>query len=144
MHFRKLAGAILISLVSMPVAAQYFGHEYEGPTAPIRKGEKPVIPLDEGDPSYNSWRVLRDFSKDPKREPGIINIQKYDFGFSYNAMPTFFHLPVALTPEDLKASKVDVAIMGAVPDMGTGMRGAAHGPNAVWLLPTLAMHRSTS
>jgi agmatinase len=115
----------------VPAAAQYLGHEYEGPSAPIRKGEKPVIPLDESDPSYNSWRVLRDFSKDPKREPGIINIQKYDMGWSFNAMPTFFSMPVALTPEDLKASKVDVAIMGAVTDMGTGMRGAAHGPNAV-------------
>ena len=127
MHYRVLVGAALISLLAVPAAAQYLGHEYEGPAAPIRKGEKPVIPLDEGDPSYNSWRVLRDFSKDPKREPGIINIQKYDIGLSYNAMPTFFNLPVALTPEDLKASKVDVAIMGAVTDMGTGMRGGRAG-----------------
>ena len=131
MQYRVLVGSALISLLASPAGAQYFGHEYEGPSAPIRKNEKPVIPLDKGDPSYNSWRTLRDFSKDPKREPGIINIQKYDTGMSYNAMPTFFNLPVALTPEDLKASKVDVAIIGAVTDMGTGMRGAAHGPNAV-------------
>ena len=131
MRYRVLVGSTLISLLALPAGAQYFGHEYEGPSAPIRKDEKPVIPLDKGDPSYNSWRTLRDFSKDPKREPGIINLQKYDVGMSYNAMPTFFNLPVALTPEDLKASKVDVAIIGAVPDMGTGMRGAAHGPNAV-------------
>jgi agmatinase len=90
-----------------------------------------VIPLDTGDPSYNVWRTLRDFSEDPERQPGIINVQKYDFGFSFNAIPTFFNMPVALTPEDLKASKVDVAVLGAVTDMGTGMRGAAHGPNAV-------------
>jgi len=128
---RSIVGAALFLLLTFPAEAQYYGHEYEGPVAPIRKGEKPVIPLDTGDPSYNAWRVLRDFSKDPKREPGIINVQKYDMGMSYNAMPTFFHVPVALTPEDLKASKVDVAIMGAVTDMGTGMRGAAHGPNAV-------------
>ncbi len=38
--------------------------------APIREGEKPVIPLDTKDPTYNIWQELRDFSKDPKREPG--------------------------------------------------------------------------
>jgi agmatinase len=121
--------AFLTSVVQ--VGAQDLGHEYELEAAPIRDGEKAVIPLDTGDPSYNVWRRLRDLSDDPKREPGIINIQKYDFGFSYNAMPTFFHLPVAMSPADLKASRVEVAIMGAVTDMGTGMRGAAHGPNAV-------------
>ena len=125
-----LGSALALCLMS-PANAQYLGHEYEGAVAPIREGEKPVIPLDTKDPSYNLWNTLRDFSKDPKREPGPINVQKYDFGMSYNAIPTFFNQPVALTPEDLKAGKVDVAIIGAVPDMGTGMRGAAHGPNAV-------------
>ena len=48
----------------------------EGQAQPIREGEKPVIPLDTKDPSYNAWKTLRDFSKDPKREPGPINIQK--------------------------------------------------------------------
>ena len=42
--------------------------------APIREGEKPVIPLDTKDPTYNVWQTLRDFSKDPKREPGPINV----------------------------------------------------------------------
>jgi len=126
------ASLLAVSLLIMPLAqAQDLGHEYEFEAAPIREGEKPVIPLDTEDPSYNVWRQLRDLSDDPKREPGIINVQKYKFGFAYNAMPTFFMQPVAMSPADLKASNVDVAIMGAVPDMGTGMRGAAHGPNAV-------------
>jgi agmatinase len=106
------------------------GHEYELDAQPIRKGEQPVIPLDTEDPSYNLWRTLRDFSKD-ERKPGLINIHQYDFNFSYNAIPTFFNTHVALTPADLKAGKVDVAVLGAVTDMGGGMRGAAHGPNAV-------------
>lgn len=132
----KLTGLIALGLIpcllSQPAFTQsLLGHEYELEASPIRKDERPVIPLDEGDPSYNVWRELRDLSKDPKREPGIINLQKYNFGMSYNAMPTFFHMPVAMSPDDLKASMVDIAIMGAVPDMGTGMRGAAHGPNAV-------------
>ena len=132
MHVRILIGAALVSLLALPAGAQSFlGHEYEFEAAPIREGEEAVIPLDTGDPSYNTWRQLRDLSKDPKREPGIINIQKYEFGMSQNAMPTFFHAPVAMSPADLFASKVDIAIMGATTDMGTGMRGAAHGPNAV-------------
>jgi len=131
MRIKSLTVAAIISAFSLPAAAQDLGHEYEGPVAPIRKGEKPVIPLDVGDPSYNIWRQLRDLSKDPKREPGIINLNKYNFGFSYNTIPTFFHMPVAMSPADLKASKVEIAIMGAVPDMGGGMRGTAHGPNAV-------------
>ena len=52
----------------------------EGQSAPIREGEKPVIPLDTKDPTYDAWETLRDFSKDRKREPGPINIQKYEFG----------------------------------------------------------------
>lgn len=98
--------------------------------APIRKGEKTVIPLDTEDPTYNAWQKLRDFSKDPKREPGPINVQKYQLGMSWFGIPTFFHLPIALTPEDLKAGKVEVAIIGAYTDMSSGMRGAQLGPNA--------------
>ncbi len=131
MRVRGLIGAALVSLISQPAIAQDLGHEYDGPLAPIREGEKAVIPLDTGDPSYNAWRQLRDLSKDPKREPGVINVQKYDFGMSFNAIPTFFNMPIAMSPADLKASKVEVAVMGTVTDMGVGMRGAAHGPNAV-------------
>jgi agmatinase len=123
---------LITSLFAMQAHAQaILGHELELEAEPIRENEQPVIPLDKGDPSYNFWRQLRDLSEDPKREPGIINIQKYEFGMSYTAMPTFFFTPVAMSPADLKASQVDIAIMGAFTDMGTGMRGAAHGPNAV-------------
>jgi len=120
-----------LALLPAFISAQDLGHEYEFEAAPIREGEKPVIPLDTGDPSYNLWRQLRDLSKGPKREPGIIDLKQYDFGLSFNTIPTFFSQPVALAPDDLRASNVEVAIIGAVPDMGTGMRGTAHGPNAV-------------
>ncbi len=128
----KRALAVAAAALTVPAFGQdILGHEYEFDAAPIREGEQAVIPLDTKDPSFNLWRELRDLSEDPKREPGIINLQKYNFGFSYNAMPTFFNAPVAMSPADLKASKVDIAVLGAVTDMGTGMRGAAHGPNAV-------------
>ena len=123
---------VIAAAGTIPTFAQaVLGHDYELEAEPLREGEKPVIPLDTNDPSYNLWRTLRDLSEDPKREPGIINIQKYNFGFSYNSMPTFFNMPVAMSPADLKASQVDIAVLGAVTDMGGGMRGAAHGPNAV-------------
>ncbi|MFV2090789.1 MAG: arginase family protein, partial [Pseudomonadales bacterium] len=93
--------------------------------------EEPVperwIPLNADDPTIDIWKEPRDMSED-KRAPGPINIQRFAGGSSKSGIPTFFHLPVALTPEDLVAGKVDVAIMGAAVDMGTGMRGAAYGP----------------
>jgi agmatinase len=98
--------------------------------APIRPGEAAVIPLDTLDPSFNTWRTLRDFSQDPAREPGPINVQKYELGMAWTGIPTFFRQPIALTPEDLRAGKVEVAIMGAYTDMSGGMRGAQHGPAA--------------
>lgn len=121
--------AAVFALLATTTAAQYFGHEYEGTQAPIREGEQAVIPLDTKDPSYNAWQTPRDDLQEG-REPGPINPNRFPFGFAYTAMPTFFGQPLALTPEDLKAGNVDVAVLGAFTDMGTGMRGAAHGPNA--------------
>ena len=98
--------------------------------APFREGEKPVIALDTEDPTFNVWKQLRDFSKDTPREPGPINVHQYDMAPFWLGIPTFFHLPVALTPADLKAGKVEVAILGAYTDMGAGFRSAAYGPRA--------------
>ena len=41
-------------------------------------------------------------------------------------IPTFFHLPIALTPEDLKAGDVEVAIFGA--ELIGDMRARSYGP----------------
>jgi len=125
-----LVAALATSSAALAVGLLDISLEKQG-NAPIRDGEEPVIPLNTKDQSYNIWDTLRDTSKDPKREPGIINVQKYKMGYSWSGIPTFFHLPIALTPADLKASKVEVAIMGAYTDMSSGMRGAAHGPSAL-------------
>lgn len=125
--------ALLFSLgVAGPGAAQYFGHEYEGTAAPLREGEQPVIPLDTGDPSLNAWRTpLPTFEGQREgRTPGLINPARF-YGQGYAQLPTFLHQPLAFTPEDLAAGNVDVAIMGAFTDMGSGARGASRGPNAV-------------
>ncbi len=127
----KFVVALFAAVAMIPTIAhaQYYGHEYEGTQAPIGPNEKPVIPLDSDDPSYNAWRTPRE-DLNEGREPGPINVQRYASGHAWQGIPTFFHLPVALTPEDLAAGKVEVAIMGAFIDMGAGMRGAAYGPNA--------------
>ncbi|HWK42965.1 MAG TPA: agmatinase family protein, partial [Croceibacterium sp.] len=44
---------------------------------------------------------------------------------------TFAGAPLAFTPEDLIAGKVDVAIVGAPLDMGSGWRNAIDGPRAL-------------
>ena len=124
---------ILTALLGTGAHAQgLFGHEYEGTQAPIREGEQPVIPLDTGDPSYNAWRTpLPNYEGEREdREPGLIYPQRF-YGQGFMQLPTFLHQPLAFTPEDLAAAEVDVAILGAFTDMGTGARGASRGPNAV-------------
>jgi agmatinase len=70
-----------------------------------------TILLDETDESLDLWKERRDLENE-RSEPGPVNVQRYKMGHVSTGIPTFFHKPVALTPEDLKAGNVDVAIMG--------------------------------
>ncbi len=88
-------------------------------------GTTPVVRLNPEDPGYDMWKKVRDDLSDG-REPGPINVQRYEGGFPWIGIPTFFHLPVALTPEDLKAGNVEVAIMGA--ELVGDMRARTWGP----------------
>lgn len=88
-----------------------------------------AIPLNTESPGFNGWKTKRPQELNPAREPGPISLSRYMQ--SFGGIPTFFNSPVALTPEDLKAGKVDVAIVGAPLDMGSGFRGAALGPVAI-------------
>jgi formimidoylglutamase len=92
--------------------------------------KKHVIELLNDAPIADPWSQLRDTSNDPKREPGPFYPRRLINMFSPGVL-SFFQLPVALTPEDLKAGKVDVAIIGAPIDMSAGMRGAGKGPTAI-------------
>ncbi len=131
---KNLHSALAILCVGFSGAAnaQIYGHEFEGTQSPIREGEQPVIPLDTEDPTYNAWRTpLPSFEGEREgREPGLVNPQRF-YGQGFMQIPTFLHQPLAFTPSDLAAAEVDVAIMGAFTDMGTGARGASRGPNAV-------------
>ena len=75
--------------------------------------KEPDRPLVTGDESTNVWRSLRDPKRNPAREPGPIDIQRYEIQLEPVGIKTFFHLPVALTQDDLIAGDVDVAIFGA-------------------------------
>jgi agmatinase len=136
---RRLS-CILIALAAAAPAtasAQYFEPDPRDSTqyAPLREGEVPVIPLDTGDPAYNLWQTTRTDLMEG-REPGPIDIQRFDGGAGWFGIPTFFRLPVALTPQDLAAGNVDVAIVGGYTDMGGGTRGAAWGPMAFRASPS--------
>ena len=93
-------------------------------------GIQPNIPMNLDDPTIDVWKTFRD-DLGEGREAGLINVQRYAGGPGFQGMPTFFKLPIALTPEDLEAGNVDVAILGAHTDMGGGFRGAAFGPNTI-------------
>jgi agmatinase len=77
------------------------------------------------------WKMRLDRSGEPKREPGPIQLQRYVGALAYSGIPTFLGIPVCLTQEDLKAGKVDAAILGAPVDMSIGHRGAAFGPRCI-------------
>lgn len=77
------------------------------------EGQSPTnVPLDKDNPTMNIWREMRDDLTEG-REPGLINVQRWKGHYPWIGIPTFYHLPVALTPEDLKAAQVEVAILGA-------------------------------
>lgn len=80
----------------------------------------------------DAWRAPLDRSGEPQRQPGPIDLNRYAVNSVASAgIPTFMRLPVALTPEDLRAGEVDVAVMGACIDMGSGSRGTTWGPQAL-------------
>ncbi|RKT54469.1 agmatinase [Saccharothrix australiensis] len=79
----------------------------------------------------DGWPFPVDRSAFPNREPGPINLQRYAGQPAYSGIATFLGLPVCLTPEDLRAGNVDVAVLGAPVDSSTGHRGAAFGPRAI-------------
>ncbi|WP_306150531.1 MULTISPECIES: arginase family protein [unclassified Roseibium] len=94
----------------------------------IDEGVAPLIRLNRDDPTYDVWKKIRDDIGEG-REPGPINVQRHVGGFPWSGIPTFFHLPLALTQEDLKAGEVEVAIFGA--ELYNGMRVQGYGPTGM-------------
>jgi agmatinase len=78
----------------------------------------------------DNWKTRRARGTEG-REPGPIDLNRYELQPAYSGIPTFMRLPICLTPDDLRAGKVDAAIIGVPMDCGIGQRGAAFGPMAV-------------
>jgi len=78
------------------------------------------------DPNRDMWRTKRDYSKDPKREPGPVSLQRYEAQLETVGVKTFFQQPYAWKQDDLIAGNVDVAIFGAP----TGV--LPHSGGSVW------------
>ncbi|MEM1230109.1 MAG: agmatinase family protein [Pseudomonadota bacterium] len=97
------------------------------------------IPLNTDSTKFNAWRALRPRSMDPEREPGPIPLGRYN---GRGGPPTFGGLPLALTPEDLEAGEVDVAIVGAPLNMGSGWRDS--GANATVAMRVLGRPMGSS
>ncbi|MGO1120971.1 arginase family protein [Rhodovibrionaceae bacterium A322] len=77
------------------------------------------------DPGWDKYFLRKDMIGDnPKREPGPIDLQRYQVLPTKHAFPSYFGLPIAMTTEDLIAGDVDVAMIGAPssfnPAAGTG------------------------
>ncbi len=81
--------------------------------------DSPNIPFKTDSPQFNAWKAHRPRSMDPKREYGPVTLGRYD---GYGGPPTFGNHPLALTKEDLVAGEVDIAIVGAPLNMGSGWR----------------------
>ena len=118
-----LVGLLTLSVIALPAFAQ----KKETPAEPWNDPENPaVIRLDPNDETRDLWKERRDLSTDD-RKPGPINVQRYKLGHVSTGIPTFLHKPIALTPEDLKAGEVDVAIMGMAVESNL-VGGAKWGP----------------
>ncbi|NNE06062.1 MAG: agmatinase family protein [Xanthomonadales bacterium] len=81
--------------------------------------DNPGIPFNTESPKFNAWRLQRPRSMDPPREDGPIALGRYN---GDGGPPTFGGHPLALTKADLVAGEVDVAILGAPLNMGSGWR----------------------
>jgi agmatinase len=67
----------------------------------------------------------------PPRAPGPVVVNRAD-EMAWSGIPTFMKLPVCLTPEDLRAGGIDVAVGGAPWEgTATGRTGTHLGPRAV-------------
>ena len=128
--FLFIATAVLVA--GQAAAKEAFDPKTEKTLIQMMQESPDAIPLEPRDPSRDV-RILRRDAKTraADRKPGPINIQQTIGGTAFIGIPTFFKSPVALTPEDLIAGKVDIAIMGAAFDLSTGMRGTAYGPTAI-------------
>src|SRR4030088_1943175 len=66
------------------------------------------------------------------RKPGPLIVTRGENEMAWSGIQTFMKAPVCLTPEDLRAGEIDVAIGGAPWDgTASGLTGTPLGPRAI-------------
>jgi hypothetical protein len=96
----------------------------------------PLNPAAEGF-NFNNHRLLKPpILNERQRSHGPFSVSRYLYPTT--GIPTFAGARVALTPEDLEAGQVDVAIAGIPIDMSSGRRNSKHGPRALRAMHGLA------
>lgn len=89
-----------------------------------------TIPLNPEASGFNSFKVVRpEILKERLRDPGPVNVNRYINQWA--GIPTFAGAPVAVTPEDLVAGNVEVAIAGIPQSMSSGSRDGRNAPNVL-------------
>lgn len=112
--WRAMIGACLGGLVAWSAAAQ---DKMPDEWAPWKDPKNPGVQRLNLDGSENALVERRDTSHDPKRDPGPVNPQRYGFGFlAKGGFPTYLGAPLAFNSADLKAGKIDVALVGLTID----------------------------
>ena len=130
--FTLFVGLLIAVTVSSSNAQEEDGKPFSFDDSWNEENEKKgIVQLDIDDPTYDLPFVTRDTSKDPKREPGPIHLNRQVFGNPFMGIPTFYRRPVAITPEDLVAGEVDAAFVGLPIDFVSVRRGTLLGPQAV-------------
>ena len=88
------------------------------------------IPLNPEASRFNSFKVVQpEILKERLRDPGPVNVHRYINQWA--GIPTFAGAPVAVTPEDLIAGNVEVAIAGIPQSMSSGSRDGRNAPNVL-------------
>jgi arginase family enzyme len=96
-----------------------------------------AMPLNIESRGFNGHRVVTPpLLAERQRAPGPFGVHRYQFPVT--GVPTFAGARVAITPQDLIAGAVDVAIVGVPNDMGSGRRNAEYGPRVMRALNTVA------
>ncbi len=89
-----------------------------------------VIPLNPEATGFNSYKILKPTILNTRsRSPGPFSVSRYIN--QWGGIPTFAGAKVAITPEDLVAGNVDIAIAGIPQSMSSGNRDARNGPKAL-------------
>lgn len=96
-----------------------------------------ALPLDREAGNFNNFKVLMpEALREYKRAAGPLSLQRYLV--QKGGIPTFASAPVALTPDDLVAGAVDVAIAGIPQSMSSGNRDARNGPLELRMMSGIA------